>query len=149
MTIDRNIPAARLASTKVLVVNNDHNLRKLIRNLLRVIGFQNIHEAANGPTGLDIIRAITPDVIILDWEMGLDGERFAQAVRSPGTCPNPDVPIIMLISLASQGRVINPALFSATKFLIKPVTLQSLTNSIAAVIEVANEPWRAVLEIAH
>ena len=74
MPTDRNIPAARLASTKVLVVNNDHNLRKQIRNLLKVIGFQNIHEAANGPTGLDIIRAATPDVIILDWEMGLDGE---------------------------------------------------------------------------
>jgi len=132
-----------------LVVNNDHNLRKQIRNLLKVIGFQNIHEAANGPTGLDIIRAATPDVIILDWEMGLDGERFAQAVRSPGTCPNPDVPIIMLISLASQGRVIDRALFRATKFLIRPISLRSLTASIAAVIEVAKEPWRAVLEIAE
>jgi len=149
MTTDRIIPAARLASTRVLVVNNDHNLRKYVRNLLRVIGFQNIHEAANGATGLDIIRAIRPDVIILDWEMGVDGERFAQAVRSPGTSPNPDVPIIMLISLASQGRVTDRALFSATKFLIKPVSLQSLTSSIAAVIEVANEPWRAVLDIAN
>jgi two-component system, chemotaxis family, chemotaxis protein CheY len=149
MPTDRTIPTARLASTKVLVVNNDHNLRKQIRNLLKVIGFQNIHEAANGPTGLDIIRAATPDVIILDWEMGLDGERFAQAVRSPGTCPNPDVPIIMLISLASQGRVIDRALFRATKFLIRPISLRSLTASIAAVIEVAKEPWRAVLEIAE
>lgn len=148
MPADRTIPAARLASTRVLVVNDDRTMRKQIRNLLRIIGFQNIHEAANGPTGLDIIRAIAPNVIILDWEMGLDGERFVQAVRAPGTSPKRDVPIIMLIGLASQGRVIDAALFRATKFLIKPVSLQSLTEGIAAVIEVANEPWRAVLEVA-
>ena len=149
MTTNRTIPGARLASTKVLVVNDDHNMRKQIRSLLRVIGFQNIHEAANGPTGLDIIRAIAPNVIILDWEMGLDGERFVQAVRSPGISAKSDVPIIMLISLASQGRVTDAALFRATKFLIKPVSLQSLAEGIAAVIEVTNEPWRAVLEIAN
>jgi len=145
MPVDRNIPAERLARTKVLVVNDDHGVRKLVRNLLAVIGFQNIYEAVNGPAGLDLVRAKLPHVVILDWEMGLDGQRFIEAVRSPQKCPKPDVPIIILIGLASQGRVIDAAKFGAIKFLIKPVSLQSLTDSVAAVIEVAREPWRAVL----
>jgi two-component system, chemotaxis family, chemotaxis protein CheY len=134
MPNDKEISAARLASTKVLVVNDDHNSRKFIRNLLTIIGFQKIYQAANGPAGLDLIKAKAPDVVIIDWEMGLDGDRFVQAVRSPGRCAKPGLPIIMLISLASSGRMMGAAQFAVSKFLLKPVSLQSLRESVAAVM---------------
>jgi DNA-binding response OmpR family regulator len=145
MPHDRKIPDHRLASTKVLIVNDDHGLNRFIRNLLAAMGFRNVYHAANGVTGLDLVRARTPDIIVLDWDMGLDGQSFMQAVRTPGKCPNPNVSIVMLISLASRGRVANVPQFNKTKFLIKPLSLQSLEECLAAVIEVANEPWRAVL----
>ena len=145
MSCDRKITDDRLASTKVLVVNDDHGANRIIRNLLAAMGFRNVYHAANGVTGLDIVRAKAPDIIVLDWDMGPDGQSFMQTVRTPGKCPKPDVSIIMLISLASRGRVANVAQFNRTKFLTKPLSLRSLEECLAAVIEVTNEPWRAVL----
>jgi len=145
MSYGRKIPDNRLASTKVLVVNDDHGTNRFIRNLLAAMGFRHIYHAANGATGLDLIRAKAPDIIVLDWDMGLDGQSFMQTVRTPGKCPKFNVSIIMLISLASRGRIANVAQFSNTKFLMKPLSSRSLEECLAAVIEVANEPWRAVL----
>ena len=118
MPHDRKIPGHRLASTKVLVVNDDHGLNRFIRNLLAAMGFRNVYHAANGATALDLVKAKTPDIIVLDWEMGLDGQSFMQTVRTPGKCPKTDVSIVMLISLASRGRVANVAQFGKTKFLM-------------------------------
>ena len=145
MPHDRKIPDHRLASTKVLVVHDDHGANRLIRNLLAAMGFRNVYHAANGATGLDLVKSKGADIIVLDWDMGLDGQSFMQTVRTPGKSPKPDVSIIMLIGLASRGRVANVAQFSKTKFLMKPLSSRSLEECLAAVIEVANEPWRAVL----
>jgi len=112
MSCDRKISDERFASTKVLVVNDDHGAIRFILSLLSAMGFRNIYHAANGATGLDLIRAKAPDIIVLDWDMGLDGQRFLQTVR---------------------------------KFLMKSLSLRPLEECLAAVIEVANEPWRAVL----
>ena len=54
------------------------------------IGVRNIYEAQDGPTGLEAIRTVAPDVVIVDWEMpGLDGAAFVRMVRSPETFPLP------------------------------------------------------------
>ena len=74
MPIDTKTLAARFAATKVLVVDDEHYMRKVVRTMLMSIGVRNIYEAADGPAGLELIRTIAPDVVILDWEMpGLDG----------------------------------------------------------------------------
>ena len=145
MSYCRKIPDDRLKGTNVLVVNDDHGANRFILKQLTAMGFRNIYHAANGATGLDLIRAKAPDIIVLDWDMGLDGQRFMQTVRTAGKCEKPDVSIIMLIGLASRGRIANVAQFSNTKFLMKPLSLRSLEECLAAVIEVANEPRRAVL----
>jgi two-component system chemotaxis response regulator CheY len=134
MLIDEKLSAERLAGTKVLVVNDNHNLRQLIQNFLTSMGFQKIYQAANGPAGIDLINAKSPDVVIVDWEMGPDGQRVVEAVRSPSRSKRPDLPIIVLIGLGSRGRALSAIQSRMTKFLIKPVSLQSLTQSLAAVI---------------
>jgi len=134
MSNDRKFSAERCASTKVLVVNGDHHLLKLLRHFLTIMGFRNIYQAANGPAGVDIINAKSPDVVILDWEMGSDSQNLIQALRSPDQCSKPDVPIIMLIGLGSRGRALEDVKAGVTKFLVKPVSLQSLRQSVAAVM---------------
>ena len=63
-------------------------MRKVVRTLLMTIGVRTIYEAADGPAGLELIRTMAPDVVILDWEMpGLDGPGFVRMVRSPETFP--------------------------------------------------------------
>jgi two-component system chemotaxis response regulator CheY len=132
MSNDRKRPSVRRADAKVLVMNNDHNMRRFIQNQLTSLGFLNIYQAANGAAGLDLVNAKAPDVVILDWEMGLDSHSFVRDIRAPDKKPN--VPIILLISLASRGRLMDVVQSGVTKFLVKPISLQSLRASLNAVL---------------
>jgi DNA-binding response OmpR family regulator len=134
MPYDRKTPPVRRADARVLVMNVDHKMRKFIQILLTSLGFQKIYQAANGAAALDLVKAKAPDVVILDWEMGLDSQSFVREVRSPDIFPKPNLPIILLIGLASRGRLMNVVQSGVTKFLVKPVTLQSLRTSLAAVL---------------
>ena len=95
--LDPRLQARQFAMTKVLVVDDEHYMRKVVRTLLMSIGVRTVYEAADGLSGLDLIRTMSPQVVIVDWEMpGLDGRGFVRMVRSPDTFPYPDIPIIML-----------------------------------------------------
>ena len=89
--------ARRLEALKVLIVDDEHAMRKVTRSLLQAIGVANIHDANDGRSGLEAVCTLAPDVVILDWEMpGLNGPEFIRRVRSPHDFPMPDVPVIML-----------------------------------------------------
>jgi CheY-like chemotaxis protein len=134
MSIDMKL-AARLAPTKVLVVDDEYYMRKVVRTLLMSIGVRTIYEAHDGPAGLEHIRRTAPDVVIVDWQMpGLDGAGFVRMVRSPETFPFPDVPIIMLTGHGERSRVIEAVQIGVNEFLLKPVSSKSLQDRLVAVL---------------
>ena len=124
-----------LSSRKVLVIDDEHYTRKVIRTLLMAMGVKNVQEAADGASGLDMIRTVAPDIILCDWEMpGLDGPGFVRAVRSPETFPHPDIPIIMLTAHGERSRVVEAARLGIHEYLLKPVSSQSLQARLLSVI---------------
>jgi two-component system chemotaxis response regulator CheY len=126
---------ARIATLKVLVVDDDHAMRKVVRTMLTGIGVKTVYEACDGMSGLDAIRAHAPDLVIVDWEMpGIDGAQFVRMVRSPGEFPMPDVPIIMLSGHSERWRVIEAARIGAHEYLLKPVSTKALRERIVAVL---------------
>jgi two-component system chemotaxis response regulator CheY len=126
--------AARFASAKVLVVDDEHYMRKVVRTLLMTIGVRTIYEAADGPSGLEIIRNMAPDVVIVDWQMpGLDGAGFVRMVRSPETFPYPNVPIIMLTGHGERSRVVEAIKIGVNEFLLKPVSSKALQSRMTSV----------------
>ena len=134
MSIDLKL-AARLASTKVLVVDDEYYMRKVVRTLLMSIGVRTIYEAHDGPAGLEHIRRTAPDVVIVDWQMpGLDGAGFVRIVRSPEKFPFPDVPIIMLTGHSERSRVIEAVQIGVNEFLLKPVSTKALQDRLVAVL---------------
>jgi CheY-like chemotaxis protein len=135
MSFDMKRLAARLAITKILVVDDEHYMRKVVRSLLMSIGVRTIYEAPDGPAGLELIRTLAPDVVILDWEMpGLDGPGFVRMVRSPTTFPLPDVPIIMLTGHGERSRVIEAIKIGINEFLLKPVSSKALQDRLISVL---------------
>jgi two-component system chemotaxis response regulator CheY len=133
--MDTRTLAARLALTTVLVVDDDHYMRKVVRTLLMTIGVRTIYEAADGLTGLDTIRKVAPNVVILDWQMpGLDGVDFLRAVRSPENFPYPNVPIIMLTGHGERQRVVDAIKVGVNEFLLKPVSVKSLRERLVSVL---------------
>jgi two-component system, chemotaxis family, chemotaxis protein CheY len=110
-------------------------MRKVVRTMLMGLGVRNIYEASDGSTGLGLIRTVSPDVVILDWEMpGLDGASFVRIVRSPGSFPLPDVPIIMLTGHGERSRVIEAMQIGVNEFLLKPVSSKSLRDRLVSVL---------------
>jgi len=135
MSTDVKSFAARLSTTKVLVVDDEYYMRKVVRTLLISIGVRNIYEAQDGPSGLEAIRTVVPDVVIVDWEMpGLDGAGFVRMVRSPETFPLPNVPIIMLTGHGEKSRVVEAVSIGVNEFLLKPVSSKSLQDRLVAVL---------------
>jgi CheY-like chemotaxis protein len=120
---------------KVLIVDDEHYTRKVIRTLLMSIGCTKIHEANNGAAGLDAISSIGPDVVLLDWEMpGMDGAEFVRYVRSPNSFPYPNVPIIMLTGHGERSRVMEAVRLGVHEFLLKPVSSSALQSRIVTVL---------------
>src|ERR1700756_3537461 len=94
-----------LQAINVLIIDDNQYMRKVTRNLLVNIGVKNIHEAADGIAGLETIRALSPDMVLVEWEMPfLNGAEMLRIVRSPGVFPVPDVPIIMLSRFGERWR---------------------------------------------
>jgi YesN/AraC family two-component response regulator len=122
-------------STKVLVVDDEHYTRKVLRTLLTAIGIKNVYEADDGATGLEAIRNIVPDVVLVDWEMpGLDGPSFVRAVRSPADFPVPHVPLIMLTAHGERWRVLQAMRLGVHEYLLKPVSSKTLLDRMVAIL---------------
>jgi YesN/AraC family two-component response regulator len=135
MTIDAKLQSVLFANTKVLVIDDEHYMRKVVRTLLMSIGVRTIYEAADGVAGLDLLRTMSPDVVIVDCQMpGLDGLGFVRMVRSPDTFPYPDIPIIMLTGHGERSRVIEAMETGVHEFLLKPVSSKALADRLTAVI---------------
>src|SRR3954447_24127978 len=125
----------QIAALRILVVDDDQHMRKVVRTILAAIGVKTVYEATDGATGLVAVRKNNPDLVIVDWEMpNIDGAQFIRMVRSPGTFPMPDVPIIMLSGHSDRWRIVEAARIGAHEYLLKPVSIQALLNRIIAII---------------
>lgn len=133
--MDSRAVAARLPEIKIVIVDDELYMRKVVRTMLMGIGVREVYEAADGPEGLELVRTVAPDVVIVDWQMpGLDGSGFVRIVRSPETFPYPNVPIIMLTGHSERSRVIEAIKIGVNEFLLKPVSSKALHDRLIAVL---------------
>ena len=120
----------QIAALKVLVVDDDHHMRKVVRTMLTAIGVKAVFEACDGVAGLEAVRRLNPNLVIVDWEMPkVDGAQFVRTVRSPGIFPIPDVPIIMLSGHGDRWRVVEAARIGAHEYLLKPVSTRRCSTA--------------------
>jgi two-component system, chemotaxis family, chemotaxis protein CheY len=119
----------------ILVVDDNQYMRKLVRSLLLNVGVKNVHEAADGIAGLEALRTVAPDLIILDWEMPLlNGPELVRIVRSPGVFPTPDIPIIMLSAHGERWRVVEAVRLGVNEYMVKPVSAKGLLDRIVSIM---------------
>ena len=126
----------RLAATKILIVDDHHHIRKVVRTMLAGIGIRNVEEADNGAEGLSALPAFEPNIVIVDWDMPLlSGIEFVRVVRGSGTSSFTSVPIIMLTAHNELWRVKEATRYGVHEFLIKPVSTKSLRDRIVTILE--------------
>ncbi len=135
ISLSKSDVEALIQDLSILIVDDNQYMRKIVRTLLVNIGVRKVYEASDGIAGLDAIRIVTPDVVILDWELPLlNGAEFVRIVRSPGVFPLSDVPIIMLSSHGERWRVVEAVRIGVNEYLRKPVSAQALLDRLTAIV---------------
>ncbi len=126
----------RFDRLKVLVVDDNQHMRKLVVAILQAFGVVQIFEAADGNRAWSTLREANPDVVILDWMMeGLTGIDVARMVRTSPQTPNPFVPIIMLTGYTQVDHVRQARDAGVNEFLAKPVSVKAVMSRLVSVIE--------------
>src|SRR3978361_2175891 len=135
MPSSANNIAAAIRSARILIVADKFHVRKSMRTLLLASGVTDVHDAADGQSGLLAAGTLDPDVVILDWQMpGMGGPEFGRRPRPPDQPALPNVPIIMLTGHGGQSRVIEAMRLGVHEFLLKPVSDQALRERLASVL---------------
>lgn len=126
---------ATLNDIHVLVVDDNKQMRFLVRCLLRAGGISKVIEAETGAQALDIMRRRPVDLIIVDWKMApVDGLAFTQMVRRKGDSPNPYIPILMLTAHTEISRVAAARDAGVSGFVKKPISARLLFDRISNVL---------------
>jgi two-component system, chemotaxis family, chemotaxis protein CheY len=126
----------RFDRLKVLVVDDNPHMRKLVIAILQAFGVVQIFEAADGNKAWAVLREANPDVVILDWMLeGMTGIEVVQLVRTSAQTPNPFVPIIMLTGYTTLDYVRQARDAGVNEFLAKPVSVKAVMTRLVSVIE--------------
>ena len=124
-----------ISKVKFLVVEDNPFMKELFRQILRTLGVTQIVEASDGSEGLIMLKEMSPDIVMLDWQMEpMDGIAFAKQVRSRES-PSPYVPIIMITAYSEILRVTEARDAGVNELLAKPIAATNLFSRIRAVVE--------------
>ena len=118
-----------IASMSILVVEDFNSMVRIIRDLLKQVGFENVDEAADGAAALAKMRQKKYQLIISDWNMApMTGYEFLRRVRADGTLAH--TPFVMVTAEASVQLVIDAKRAGVNGFLVKPFNAQTLKRKI-------------------
>lgn len=122
------------SSMKILVVDDFPTIRRIVRNLLKELGFTNVDEAEDGAMGLAKLKAGSYDFVISDWNMpNMDGLQMLQAIRADAALSH--LPVLMVTAEAKKENIIAAAAAGASGYVVKPFTAATLDEKISKIRE--------------
>jgi two-component system chemotaxis response regulator CheY len=126
MALDKNM--------KILIVDDFSTMRRIIKNLLRDLGFTNTQEADDGATALPMLQNGNFDFLITDWNMpGMQGIDLLKTVRAD---PNLNtLPVLMVTAEAKREQIVEAAQSGVNGYIVKPFTAQTLEEKINKIFE--------------
>ena len=128
--------ALRFDKLRILVVDDNQHMRKLVVAVLQAVGVRDLFESPDGEHAWAHLRESKPDVIILDWQMtGMNGLEFVRLVRNSPRSPNVFVPVIMLTGHTHIDHVRQARDAGVNEFLAKPVSVKAILSRLISVIE--------------
>ncbi|MFP4271966.1 MAG: chemotaxis response regulator CheY [Halothiobacillaceae bacterium] len=118
----------------ILVVDDFSTMRRIIKNLLKELGFSNIDEADDGSTALPKLKKGGYDFLVTDWNMpGMTGIELLKAVRSD---PNlASLPVLMVTAEAKKEQIVMAAQAGVNGYVVKPFNAATLKEKIEKIFE--------------
>lgn len=122
---------------KILIVDDFSTMRRIIKNLLRDLGFNNTLEADDGVTALPILEAGGIDFLVTDWNMpGMQGIDLLKAVRADEKLAS--LPVLMVTAETKREQIIEAAQAGVNGYIVKPFTAATLKEKIEKIFERIN-----------
>lgn len=123
-------------SMKIVVIEDDIYIRKIIIRLLRQIGFRAIYEASDGKSGMEQVIRTRPNIILCDIHMEpMDGLEFLSTLRNFNHPKFSALPVIFLTSDAQSETVLAARKLDVSGYIAKPVSTQQLKEKLDAVLQ--------------
>jgi len=119
---------------KILVVDDFSTMRRIIKNLLRDLGFSNADEADDGNTALPMLQTGKYDFLVTDWNMpGMTGIDLLRAVRADDSLKS--LPVLMVTAEAKRDQIVAAAQAGVNGYVVKPFTAAVLKEKIDKIFE--------------
>ncbi|WP_194289435.1 MULTISPECIES: chemotaxis response regulator CheY [Pseudomonas] len=119
---------------KILIVDDFSTMRRIIKNLLRDLGFTNTVEADDGNTAIPILNTGRIDFLVTDWNMpGMTGIDLLRHVRADEKLKH--LPVLMVTAEAKREQIIEAAQAGVNGYVVKPFTAQALKDKIEKIFE--------------
>ncbi len=116
----------------ILVVDDYQTMVRIIKNLLRQIGYENVDDAPNGEVALEKIKSKNYGLIISDWNMEpMTGYDLLRKVRAEKETQ--EVPFIMVTAESKTDNVVAARNAGVSNYIVKPFNAQTLRSKIEAV----------------
>jgi two-component system, chemotaxis family, chemotaxis protein CheY len=119
---------------KILVVDDFATMRKVIRNLLKQSGYENVTEAEDGVVALNVLKSTKIDFVISDWNMpNMTGIELLRAVRSNNEFAT--MPFLMVTAESLKDNVVEAVKAGVSNYIVKPFTAEVLGEKIDKILE--------------
>jgi len=119
---------------KILIVDDFSTMRRIIKNLLRDLGFNNTHEADDGNTALPILKGGGYDFLVTDWNMpGMTGIDLLKAVRVDDNLKT--LPVLLVTAESKKEQIIMAAEAGVNGYIVKPFNAATLSEKITKIFE--------------
>lgn len=119
---------------KILVVDDFSTMRRIVRNILKQLGYSNIEEAEDGDVALTRLKLDRYGLVISDWNMpNMTGIELLKNIRSDSALK--DIPVLMVTAEAKQENVIVAIQSGVNNYIVKPFTAEVLKEKIDKIFD--------------
>jgi two-component system chemotaxis response regulator CheY len=119
---------------KFLVVDDFSTMRRIVRNLLKELGYTNVDEAEDGVVALQKLKGGNFQFVVTDWNMpNMTGIELLKAIRADDTLKH--LPVMMITAEAKKENIIEAAQSGASGYIVKPFTAATLEEKMGKIFE--------------
>ncbi len=123
---------------KFLVVDDFSTMRRIVRNLLKELGFTNVDEAEDGVIALQKLKGGDFDFVVTDWNMpNMTGIELLRAIRADAALKT--LPVLMITAEAKKENIIEAAQAGASGYIVKPFTAGTMSEKLNKIFEKMNQ----------
>lgn len=118
---------------KVLVVDDFSTMRRIVKNILKQIGYANVEEADDGSTALEKLKGGNFDFVVTDWNMpNMSGIDLLKAIRQEPALKH--IPVLMVTAEAAKENVVIAVQAGVNNYIVKPFTAVALKERIDLIL---------------